>query len=47
MRDLCADLEKQAASGSLENAPRLIEDIEKQFGMVRLVLEKELPANAA
>ena len=31
----------------LLGAPRLLEEIEGSFGLVRVVLEKELPANAA
>jgi len=47
MRDLCFELEKRAGDGSLEGAEQLLADIEKQFGLVRVVLEKELPAHAA
>ncbi|MEQ1858950.1 MAG: PAS domain S-box protein [Chthoniobacteraceae bacterium] len=47
MRDVCFELETRAGAGSLEGAARLLEDIEKAFGHVRVVLEKELPAHAA
>jgi PAS domain S-box-containing protein len=47
MRELCFELENLAGSGSVEGAGGLIEEIEKEFGLVRVVLEKELPAHAA
>jgi HPt (histidine-containing phosphotransfer) domain-containing protein len=47
MRDLCGELEKLGGTGSLEGAAHLLEEIEREFGLVRVVLEKELPAHAA
>ncbi len=47
MRELCFELEELGGSGSLDRAADLIGEIEKEFGLVRVVLEKELPAHAA
>jgi len=47
MVELCSDLEQLGNSGSLEGADHLVGEIEKEFGLVRVVLEKELPAHAA
>lgn len=47
MRELCFELETLGGSGNLEGAVGLLDEIEKEFGLVRVVLEKELPAHAA
>jgi PAS domain S-box-containing protein len=47
MRDVCAELEKRAGGGSLDGAAGLLADIEREFGFVRVALEKQLPAHAA
>jgi CheY-like chemotaxis protein len=47
MRDLCFELEKLGGTGHLNGAAELVNEVERQFGLVRIILEKELPAHAA
>jgi CheY-like chemotaxis protein len=47
MRELCVELEELGGTGSLEGAAVLVDEVEKEFGLVRVILEKEVPAHAA
>jgi len=46
MRRVCELLEQAAHDGVLEEAPKLIEQIENEFELVRIALEHERPVFA-
>ncbi len=39
MAEICSELEAVGASGDLSRAPELLEQLEKEFGRVRMALE--------
>jgi CheY-like chemotaxis protein len=47
MRDACMRLERLGSSGSLDGADAILAEIEREFGYVRVALEKELPPQFA